>query len=219
LVSGFQSGESFEHGITEVIYLATDASGNQSQCSFLITVNQPPVAEDDYLYTETEINNLSVLGNDYDPDGDEISLISIWSYNDSLVADFTTRGNIEITVFDEWCGIDSLTYVIADTYGLTDTATIILDKPCFVGLELPEGFSPNGDGINETLEIKGIHRFPDHSITILNRWGSEVFFSRNYQNDWDGRSTNEYNFGKGILPVGTYFIILDLGDGSPPIMS
>ena len=78
--------------------------------------------------------------------------------------------------------------------------------------EAPEGFSPNGDGINDYFEILDVEQYPNAKLTVYNRWGAEVYHSEHYSNDWDGRATNTI-FGKDVLPAGTYFYILELGDG------
>lgn len=82
---------------------------------------------------------------------------------------------------------------------------------------IPEGFSPNGDGVNETFNITGIEEYPKNVFEIFNRWGDKVYDAQPYQNTWDGRSTVGLRIGGNELPVGTYFYILDLGDGTPPI--
>lgn len=81
-------------------------------------------------------------------------------------------------------------------------------------LFIPQGFSPNGDNINETFVIKGL---PDgeNELTIFNRWGNKVYYSKNYDNSWDGRA-NEGSNGNNKLPQGTYYYILKTGDGSQP---
>jgi gliding motility-associated-like protein len=61
---------------------------------------------------------------------------------------------------------------------------------------IPNTFTPNGDGKNETFEID--NRLQGASMIVVNRWGSEVFRSNNYQNNWDGRSESDGSF---------YFII------------
>ena len=72
-----------------------------------------------------------------------------------------------------------------------------------------QGFSPNGDGIGDTFIIEGLHRFPDNTLEIYNRWGSKVFSQNSYQNDWNGIAN-----GKGVLrknqklPAGPYFYVL-----------
>jgi len=79
---------------------------------------------------------------------------------------------------------------------------------------IPEGFSPNGDDINDLFVIRGIDNYPSNTFTIYNRWGSEVFQATPYQNTWAGKSTKGLRIGGDDLPMGTYFYILDLGDGS-----
>lgn len=71
-------------------------------------------------------------------------------------------------------------------------------------------FSPNGDGTNDFLKIRNIADFTNASIRIFNRYGVEVFESSNITDDriWDGTRKGE------TVPDGTYFYILDLGDGS-----
>ena len=82
---------------------------------------------------------------------------------------------------------------------------------------IPEGFSPNGDGINDVFVIRGIENYPDNTIIIFNRWGNKVFEASPYQNIWNGRSTKGLRVGGNELPIGTYFYLLDLGDGSDVI--
>ncbi len=69
-------------------------------------------------------------------------------------------------------------------------------------------FSPNGDGTNDFLYINDIQDYSNNSIEIYDRYGNQVFEARPYDNTWDGTHNNN------DLPRGTYFYILDLGDGS-----
>jgi gliding motility-associated-like protein len=80
---------------------------------------------------------------------------------------------------------------------------------CNIEFDIPEAFSPDGDGINEFFVIEGIERLQDNDIIIFNRWGSEVFQMNKYDNTWDGKSQNPLNVGGDELPSGTYFYLLD----------
>ncbi len=80
-------------------------------------------------------------------------------------------------------------------------------------LTFPEGFSPNADGIGDTWVISAIDQYPANSLIIFNRWGAEVFTARPYTNNWDGTAASGLNAGDA-LPVGTYWYVVDLGDGS-----
>jgi gliding motility-associated-like protein len=74
--------------------------------------------------------------------------------------------------------------------------------------DIPQGFSPNGDGINDFFYIADITSFPDNDLVIFNRWGSLVYSKSPYDNSFNGIGNNGYD-----LPDGTYFYILKLGNG------
>ena len=84
-------------------------------------------------------------------------------------------------------------------------------------LEIPNAFSPNNDGMNEKLEIRGLGKFPKHQLTIYSRWETVIIQEAPYENDWGGEQRLGFpkNNG-GDLPEGTYFYILDLGNGQSP---
>ncbi|MBC7411782.1 MAG: DUF3494 domain-containing protein [Bacteroidia bacterium] len=83
-----------------------------------------------------------------------------------------------------------------------------------IDFNIPEGLSPNGDGINDLFVIRGIQNYPNNNFTIFNRWGDKVFEASPYQNTWNGTCSKGLQIGGDMLPTGTYFYLLDLGDGS-----
>jgi gliding motility-associated-like protein len=87
---------------------------------------------------------------------------------------------------------------------------------------IPNAFSPNGDGINDYFEILGIEFYENNSISIINRWGNKVYEAKGYGVSsspvfWDGKSNTGFSSGNNELPTGTYYYILDFGDGQKPI--
>jgi gliding motility-associated-like protein len=80
---------------------------------------------------------------------------------------------------------------------------VIVIPPPLPKVVAPNAFSPNGDGVNETfkMEVKGIVKL--NSITIYNRWGHPVFWTKNINTPWDGRMNGK------TLPVGTYYWTFD----------
>ena len=86
----------------------------------------------------------------------------------------------------------------------SDTASVYYDIACEI--QLPTGFSPNGDLFNDGYEIKGIEGYPNNVFRVFNRWGNEVYTKDNYKNtDWKGQ-----NNSNGDLPESTYFVILEI---------
>jgi gliding motility-associated-like protein len=74
-------------------------------------------------------------------------------------------------------------------------------------LFIPEGFSPNSDGINDVFVIKKPLSVRA-SLEIYNRWGGLVYKADDYKNDWDGGAATQ-----ATLPAGTYFYVIKLDDG------
>ena len=73
-------------------------------------------------------------------------------------------------------------------------------------LMIPEGFSPNGDAINDEFEILGLDiGHNTASLTIINSYGSQVFKDDNYEGKWNGIDSNSNE-----LPEGTYYYLLTI---------
>ncbi|MDD2798999.1 MAG: tandem-95 repeat protein [Bacteroidales bacterium] len=114
----------------------------------------------------------------------------------------------------DFTGIVTFTYRITDKDGDTSDATVTITVlPLFI----PEGFSPNGDGVHDKFVIKGIESYPKNIFSIFNRWGNKVYQASPYLNNWDGTNTEGMSVGGNVLPVGAYFYILDLGTGQKAI--
>ncbi|MGW8314716.1 MAG: gliding motility-associated C-terminal domain-containing protein [Bacteroidales bacterium] len=74
--------------------------------------------------------------------------------------------------------------------------------------KIPNVFTPNGDGINDFFEIKGLP--PYSSLMIFDRSGKEVFRSETYLNEWDGRDTE----GNSLTPGTYWYVLITPGLGS-----
>ena len=90
-----------------------------------------------------------------------------------------------------------IAYALDTTTGCIGNDTVRV----FVGMN--EGFSPNGDGYNDTWEISYLNQYESSKIEIFNRWGASLW-SSSYPNieNWDGKHNGS------DLPVGTYYYII-----------
>ena len=87
-----------------------------------------------------------------------------------------------------------------------------IDPAC---LTIYNEFSPNGNGVNEVFYIDCINNYPNNKLEIYNRWGNLVYDKNGYDNTFDGISNGRAVLNKNQrLPIGTYYYILDLGNGS-----
>ena len=95
-----------------------------------------------------------------------------------------------------------LSNILSDDLGYGGTKDTTVTPLLPIELFIPDGFSPNNDGWNQTFVIV-------HSNTIkiefevFNCWGNSVYKNSDYQNDWDGKGTG--NFLGQELPTGTYY--------------
>ncbi len=124
---------------------------------------------------------------------------------------FASECNIIYTPNEVECNVvDSFMYVICTVDGC-DTALVTVELECepIIGAELvfSNGFSPNGDDVNQFFEIQGAETYPNNTLSVFNRWGNQVFKTNNYQNDWEG------TFNGANLMNGTYFYVFEDGVG------
>jgi gliding motility-associated-like protein len=115
---------------------------------------------------------------------------------------FTSPGSSETSVTGLAAGLNTieLTARLNSCAAASDTMNITV-----LELFIPEGFSPNNDGVNDLFEITGIDAFPGSKLSVFNRWGQLVYENEDYRNTWDGRSNNGQE-----LVNDTYFHVLDL---------
>ncbi|MFC4636672.1 gliding motility-associated C-terminal domain-containing protein, partial [Dokdonia ponticola] len=95
------------------------------------------------------------------------------------------------------------------------TMTIIPNAP----FEIFNAITPNGDGLNDFFEIRGINRFPNNTMKIFNRWGVLIWETQGYNetnNVFRGESIARATISQDEqLPTGTYFYILTFSGETP----
>lgn len=86
----------------------------------------------------------------------------------------------------------------------TDSLSVKVLRP----IVIPNAFSPNGDGINDTWGITNLKDYPNAVVEVFNRHGQPVFRAiGGYSKAWDGKMN-----GKD-LPIGTYYYIIEPKNG------
>ena len=93
---------------------------------------------------------------------------------------------------------------------------VTVDLTVCADLVIPDGFSPNNDGINDEFVIANLPiLYPYFRLQIFNRYGSLVYVGRINSQNWNGTSSEgNLNLGNGVLPTGVYFYVLEFNDGT-----
>ena len=102
-------------------------------------------------------------------------------------------------------GHDEFEYKVCNVGSVCDSALVSIDIYDST-LIIPQGFSPNGDGVNDVLIFKGLENYNPSGLWVYTRSGQQVFTSMNYLNEWDGRMPNHQ-----LVPTGVYYYVLKLG--------
>jgi gliding motility-associated-like protein len=207
--------ETYYIGEDYLEYEVCNSDGNCATASVYITVNdydfQPECVDDTVCVNKGVVTEVDILENDlYLYDLDLTVEISQMPENGTAYLNSSQTLEIEITNFS--LEQDSLIYQVCDAEGDCDEGKVIIslitDGDTFY---IPEGFSPNGDGINDTFNIPEFDEFTNRRITIMDRNGYIIYQTNQYENNWDGRGNkNQYN--GSLCPAGVYYYRLEISD-------
>ncbi|MBB6500684.1 Ig-like domain-containing protein [Pedobacter cryoconitis] len=182
------------------VVTATSGTAANNNNPTVIVVTKSPVANDDQAQTNANTSvRVDVLTNDNPGSSsfDKATVVVITQPAHGKVI-VNSDGTITYTPDPGYTGPDNFTYQVKDIYGyLTNVANVAITVS-FFEIKIPNLITPNGDGINDTFEIRGLNQYGDNELIIVNRWGNEVYRQRNYQNTWTGEGLNE----------GTYYYLL-----------
>ena len=97
------------------------------------------------------------------------------------------------------------------------------EKEFEIGYEVVvyNGLSPNGDGMNDFLMLDCVDKFPDNVVRVYDRDGNLVFQVRGYDNEdsvFRGEANTGTALGGSALADGTYYYVIDKGNGASPMV-
>ncbi len=175
----------------------------------VLSANLPPIARADTAVTVSNFAILvDVLANDEDPEGQPFSSMTIVNPPAQGRTSLNFQRGITYTPHEDYAGIDSFRYRVCDA-GSPALCAMARVHLRIDPMQLPDSFSPNGDGMNDTWIIDGVLSYPANSLEIFDRRGARVFYTEGYSNEWDGRFQSDQR----ELPEDVYFYrfrLLDL---------
>ncbi|MCX6330263.1 MAG: gliding motility-associated C-terminal domain-containing protein, partial [Bacteroidia bacterium] len=224
LCAGKKTGSIEIEPVNEVVsasYLWSDGSFQQ---------NRRKLPAGDYGVILTDLNNCSIDSTVTLTEPDSIKLI-LDDTNTRPWCAGTNEGKITLTPTG---GVDGYTYkwsdnstdkdisdissgwysvVVTDLNGCSVKDSLFVEPLHETCLIIPNAISPNGDLINDVWNIGNKELYPDLEIKIYNRWSELIWKSdKGYPDPWDGTSNGRK------LPIDSYHYIIDLHNGSKPII-
>lgn len=155
---------------------------------------------------------VNVFENDeFDP---LLTSLNVVSNNVPGTIDFTPGGTITYTKERCYIGTIEIEYELCNTNCPDLCKSAILTIEVFPDPEegcdeVPNGITPNGDGVNDELIFDQLLNteieYPNNELIIFNRWGDVVYKAQPYMNDWNG-----VNDAGDELPNATYYYVFRL---------
>ena len=116
-------------------------------------------------------------------------------YTITLDGETTTNGKFNIYKTDTY------TVTVTDENGCAVSKDIFME---FIDIKIPNFFTPDGDGKNDTWIPKNLESFPEIMTIIFDRYGREIYRMGIYDSGWDGLYQNTN------LPTGDYWYVIKL---------
>jgi gliding motility-associated-like protein len=186
-------------GTYTVHYKVINEQGCVGEISKSVVVNSIPTVQNSTFYL--------LLGGTVtlEPITTGSNLQYLWS--PSFYLDYTTIKNPTVSGLT-----DSIVYTLTvtdergDCSGTGQILVVALRE-----LIVPNTFTPNNDGINDKWIIEALKGYPSCKIEVFNRFGQIIYESKGYGKPWDGKMNGKE------LPVGTYYYIIEPGNGRLPV--
>ena len=119
-------------------------------------------------------------------------------FDENLDYTFTESGTFYVQFYATFVhGNDTITY---PAEGEANPFVVSISES---KLEMPNAFSPNGDGYNDIYKAKdGYQSIVSFEATIFNRWGQKIYSWNNIDGGWDGK------FHGSVVKDGVYYVLV-----------
>ena len=197
-------------------WIATTLCGDQEEFNQIVNVN---ISYSTLTPAELCIDDNPVNLNNYLPAG--IPRNGTWQA-------VSSNSNLQNSTFDPSVvplGIHTFIYTTAGNCPGKYELKINVHNDCVAStcssadqVRISAAITPNGDPYNEYFEVTGVEECGfTIEVQIFNRWGNLVYESSNYQNNWNGFSSNVAVGSNGKVPSGTYYYIVNLKNSGFPV--
>ncbi len=188
-------------------YIVTATMEGNCEVTDTMTVTVLPLPTPSFIASPTEIyveNGIGTVNCTSMLSSDVYHLV--WNFGDVFSNVNVVQGVDEITHDYTHSGYYTITLSAADTFGCIDSTKVRVSVEVPYFFYIPNAFTPDGDGINETFAPQGQGVDPDvYQMQIFDRSGMLIFMTRNPYDYWDGR--NKYG---QMCPEGVYVYVIRL---------
>ena len=153
-----------------------------------ITINPAPIVDAGLDVSINEGDSTQLIGTG--------GLVGIWTPNTAITDPNITNPKVfPLTT-------TSYIYTVMDAIGCMNSDTVIVTVIPLPGIDIKNVITTNSDGYNDFWIIDGVLNYPNTEVHVFNIYGTEVYKSMDYKNDWNGTYRGEF------LPNGSYYYVV-----------
>lgn len=210
--SASTSVKNLQAGSNKIVWTLSNAiCGTYSRDTLVITTEVAAIAVADNINVPyAGAQDINVTANDIIPtNGYTISIINAPKQGTATIS--ADRSKIQYKANSGFAGADVIEYQLCNAACPTACTSANVNITILGGTDctIATIITPNGDLTNDRWEIPCLAgtQFTNNTVVVFNQWGDEVFRSASYKNDWEG------TYNGNPLPNGTYFFVVDFGNG------
>ena len=187
--------------VSQIFEIEDPDNDSLSRAEIVFTANHDP------LYDQLIVEPSGRVRGIYEPDFGRIILTGLAPISEYVSVISKIQYNY-LNTLDPVLRMKTLTYTASDGAATSDPKNRLIDlKYTFIELEIPSGFTPNGDAANDLWIITrpgGLDQLQGAKIRVMNRRGVVVFEADGFDRPWDGTLNGQ------PLPADSYFFSIDL---------
>jgi gliding motility-associated-like protein len=165
---------------------------------FYVTPEKPVEGLDEVRFVNVTSNIIGYSWQSSGPEAEQSSLQDLWSQ-------FESEEESPSYLFNE-AGVYGLLLIVKNEFNCIDTVMKTITVESDFAAYIPNAFTPNGDGLNDTFYpvMRGVKKF---ELQIFDRWGEIIFSSNSTEHVWDGTFKGQeckqdaYNYKLVLLNV------------------
>lgn len=191
-------------GMYTISAAVTDANGCKNITTYPVDAYPIPVADFNFAPIKPIINVDEVTFTDASYNA------TIQTWNWYFYSNASNTSNLQNPVFYyPEAGTYPVTLVVKSDHGCIDTLTKIIVVGEDYGIYVPNAFTPNNDGLNETFQPKGFG-IAKYQLQLFDRWGERIYETKEFEAGWDGKYHGKgLDYGK-ICENGVYTWLINV---------
>ncbi len=178
---------SVSNGFCDTVVTVVVPADPKPEASFSALPQEMYLYDGDFIFTNTSKN----------------SVLWEWSFGDGK-----ETSSFNATHAYEQVGVYVVTLYVEDFHGCQDSTILLVEVKDSPGMYIPNSFTPNGDGKNDTwFPVTYLYDPEEYDLKIFDRWGKQMFGTTDINAKWNGTLNNNGGFSDVVTGVYVYRII------------